>query len=210
MFSDGDDVFSYAQYLALFVGRVLWEGGENVKLFFVLSLYICKEHYKSFMWLLFSTLHGTSSKRLKAWTQTIRSSRGQEKKPKAYVIVCFLKSLLINIMILYSISIHTWFDWDSFKMSICSSFCLSVDLKVCLGDAGAERQHISAGIFMTWLGNTVSGHDSQSSLTGFVLSRSVLKAMAPVWNMASIPSESVKSSLASSSHSILSPQTPSL
>lgn len=62
MFSDGDDVFSYAHYLALFVGRVLWEGGENVQLFFVLSLYICKEHYKSFMWLFFSTLHGTSSK----------------------------------------------------------------------------------------------------------------------------------------------------
>lgn len=61
---------------------------------------------------------------------------------------------------------------------------------------------------MTWLGSTVSGHDSQSFLTGFILSRSVLKTMAPVWNMASIPSESVKSSLASSSHSSLSPQNP--
>lgn len=33
MFSDGDDVFSYAHYLALFVGRVLWDRGENVQLF---------------------------------------------------------------------------------------------------------------------------------------------------------------------------------
>lgn len=76
--------------------------------------------------------------------------------------IVFLEKFIDKYNDLYSISVHTWFDWDSFKMSICSSSCLSVDLTVCVGDAGAELQHISAGIFMTWLGSTVSGHDSRS------------------------------------------------
>lgn len=33
MFSDGGDVFSYAHYLALFVGCVLQSGGTNVQAF---------------------------------------------------------------------------------------------------------------------------------------------------------------------------------
>lgn len=109
------------------------------------------------------------NKGLKVWTQTIRSSTkgkkkwgGKKKNPKLMWFVVFLEKFIdkYNIMILYSISIHTWFDWDSLKMSICSSSCLSVDLKVCLGDAGAathlSRDFLWLDLVAQWVGTTVN------------------------------------------------------
>lgn len=56
--------------------------------------------------------------------------------------------------------------------------------------------------FYYTIGSTVSGHDSKSSInlhfSFFLWSCSIFKTMALVWNMASVPSGSVKRSLSSS------------
>ena len=73
----------------------------------------------------------------------------------------FLKILLINIMILYNISIHTLFHSDSFILSVCLSSFLSVDLKVILGIIEMSRNTSQQGIFIKqllaqWVGLTLN------------------------------------------------------
>lgn len=119
------------------------------------------------------------------------------KKTNSTCEFCFLKSLLINIMILYNISIHTWISFWQFS-AVYLFVLLSVRLSGSMSGYIWDELHLSEGFYYA-IGSTVSGNDSKSCINlYFFLSCSIFKMMALVWNMASIPSESVKRSLSSS------------
>lgn len=125
------------------------------------------------MWLFLPDLYDAPWKSFKGFITRIKqalealkrqTSYGDEAKKKrisSVSEVCFLKSLLINITILYSISIHTLFHSDSFKLSVfyaCLSSCLSGRMSGYVWD---EPQRVSARIFITllvaqWVGVTVN------------------------------------------------------
>lgn len=87
----------------------------------------------------------------------------------------------------------------SVRLSICLSSCLSVCLDVCLGTFEMTCDTSRQGFFIFLLLLRYWLH-SEWARQGIVyksvfLSRSIFKTMALVWNMASVPSESVKRSL---------------
>lgn len=112
---------------------------------------------------------------------------------------------MINIMILYNISIHTLFHSDSFKLCVCMPVCLFICQSVWMYVWVHLRRaaaHLSKEYNHT-IGSTVRGHDSKSYLNLYYYFFFCLAQSSKRWLLFEtwLPflQESVKRSLLSSS-----------